>query len=145
MIGHLLEKEAEISKRLLDLGDPFSQMDYLMAKGLERKPVPEIRTDRHRIGGCKTAIWARAALSGDAVVFEADSDSLLVKGALSLFDELYGGAPVEEARQCPPRFLTCMADEVIYRDIKENGLRKCYERILSPEADTGRKERLVTK
>lgn len=125
----LEKKREEITKRLDLLGDPISQCDYLMMEGISRDTLSEIRKDEFRVGGCKTAIWVRTALIGNRVRFEADSDSLLVRGVLSLFDELYADAPVTEACKCPPLFTEHISEEVIYRDIKDNGLRKCYLRI----------------
>lgn len=129
MAVSLLEKEREIEERIDLLGDSFSQCDYLMMKGLDRKELPEIREDRFRISGCKTAIWADAELSGNKVIFRADSDSLLVKGVLALFDEVYAGAGAEEAAGCPPLFVEHISEDVIYREIKDNGLQKCYGKI----------------
>lgn len=120
------DRNKEISERFDLLGDSFSQCDYLMTLGMSRPTVPQIRTDQYRIGGCKTAIWIRTGLSDQTVLFETDSDSLLVKGVLSLFDELYAGASAEEIRKYPPLFLDHISEDVIYREIKTNGLQKCY-------------------
>lgn len=131
MTSGLTGKRKEITERLDSLDDAASQCDYLMVKGMSRTPVPEIRKDAFRIAGCKTAIWARTALSEDTVIFEADSDSLLVRGVLALYDELYNGTPVKEAYECAPLFLEHISEEVIYKDVKNNGLKKCYEMIQS--------------
>lgn len=122
-------KMEEISWRLRGLGDPFSQYDYLLTEGMGRKASPEIHKDAFRIGGCRTVIWSSAEERDGRVIFRADSDSLLVKGVLSLFDELYDGIPAAEAASCEPAFLKDISDEVIYPEIKENGLQKCYEKI----------------
>lgn len=120
------DRNKEISERFDLLGDSFSQCDYLMTLGMSKPSVPEIRTNQYRIGGCKTAIWIRTGHSDHTVPFKTDSDSLLVKGVLSLFDELYAGASAEEIRECPPLFLDHISEDVIYREIKTNGLQKCY-------------------
>lgn len=125
----LTEKNQIIIDTLKLLEDSYSQCDYLMMKGMNRNSVPEIRMDKFRIGGCKTAIWVRTGLTGRSVRFEADSDSLLVRGVLVFFDDLYAGSPIEEACKCPPRFLDYISEEVIYREIKANGLHKCFLRI----------------
>lgn len=123
------ERNKEISERFDLLGDSFSQCDYLMTLGMSKPSIPQIRTDQYRIGGCKTAIWIRIGRSDQTVLFETDSDSLLVKGVLSLFDELYAGAAAEEICKCPPLFIEHISEDVIYREIKTNGLQKCYLKI----------------
>ena len=128
-MAFLDDRNKEISERFDLLGDSFSQCDYLMTLGMSKPSVPQIRIDQYRIGGCKTAIWIRIGRSDQTVLFETDSDSLLVKGVLSLFDELYAGATAEEICKCPPLFLEHISEDVIYREIKTNGLQKCYLKI----------------
>lgn len=129
MKNTIVGRVEEIAGRLRGLGDSFSQYDYLLTEGMGRKASPEIHKDAFRIGGCRTVIWSSAEERDGKVIFRADSDSLLVKGVLALFDELYNGIPAAEAAACEPAFLTDISDEVIYPEIKENGLRKCYEKI----------------
>ena len=119
----------EITDRLRSLGDPFSQYEYLLTEGMRRQNCPEVQKDAFRIGGCRTVIWSHAEKSDGKVVFLADSDSLLVKGVLALFDELYNGTLAEDAAACAPEFLKDISEEVIYPEIRQNGLRKCYEKI----------------
>lgn len=119
----------EITERLAVLEDPLSQCDYLMMEGMKRKSVPDLRQDCYRIGGCRTAIWIEARLVAGKAIFRMESDSLLVKGVFSLFDELYQKRPVKEIRENTPSFLDIISDEVIYPEIKENGLKKCYEKL----------------
>ena len=128
-MAFLDDRNKEISERFDLLGDSFSQCDYLMTLGMSKPSIPQIRTDQYRIGGCKTAIWIRIGRSDQTVLFETDSDSLLVKGVLSLFDELDAGATAEEICKCPPLFLEHISEDVIYREIKTNGLQKCYLKI----------------
>ncbi len=125
-------RSAEISERLKALGDPLSQCDYLMMTGLSRPEIPEIKVPRCRIGGCKTAIWIETGEKDGTVWFRADSDSLLVRGVLALFDEMYAGVSASEAAAYPPLFIEEISEEVIYPEIRQNGLKKCYEAISSP-------------
>ncbi|MBR3008753.1 MAG: SufE family protein [Stomatobaculum sp.] len=132
MNDSLSDRMEKVTKRLKTLGDPFVQYDYFLMKGMELGDLPEIRSDSYRIAGCKTAIWIRLLPSdGGGVCFLADSDSLLVKGALSLMKEIYSGVSREEAAENPPAFLEAISDEVIYPDIKTGGLNKCWVAITS--------------
>ena len=136
MNNTLRDRMEKVTERLKTLGDPFVQYDYFLMKGMEQGDLPEIRSDSCRIAGCKTAIWIRLLPSdGGGVCFLADSDSLLVKGALSMMKEIYSGVSREEAAENPPVFLEAISDEVIYPDIKTGGLNKCWAAIASYSTD----------
>ena len=127
----VLRKAEDLTWRLRALGDPMAQYDYLLTLGMERPAHNEIMTDTYRIAGCKTAIWIRVSESTEEGkrYFEAESDSLLVRGVLALFEEVYQGVSRREAAECPPVFLSEISEDVIYEDIRKNGLQRCYERI----------------
>ncbi|MCD7991804.1 MAG: hypothetical protein LUK37_08530, partial [Clostridia bacterium] len=46
---------------------------------------------------------------------------------LSILEELYEGKTPEAIKAHPMRFLDYISDDVIYSEIKENGLLKCYQ------------------
>ena len=106
---------------LFRLQDPGSQCEYLLMLGMEKPPLDSLRADRYRIGGCRTAIWLRAEDRDGMVHFYSDSDSLLVRGVLSILEELYQ-ATVPEIKVIPRDFRDYISDDVIYPEIKENGL-----------------------
>lgn len=157
---------AEVEKGFIDnlvqLGDAGSQCDYLMMLGMAPTGKEHIRTEKYRIGGCKTAIWLKAELTGDVaggpeeiktaagdleetepvadkftdadppdrkLILTADSDSLLVRGVLVMLCEVYNGQRVRDIKVHPPGFVDYISDEVIYPEIKQNGLLKCYQRL----------------
>ena len=111
---------------LLRLQDPGAQCEYLLMLGMEKPLLDSLRVDRYRIGGCRTAIWVRAEKQDGRVHFSSDSDSLLVRGVLSILEELYQGRTPEAIKSHPMKFLDYISDAVIYPEIKENGLSKCY-------------------
>lgn len=112
------------------LEDAESQCEYLLQLGMrQRIPEEELRRDAYRIEGCHTAIWLKTELRGDRVYFQGDSDSLLVKGILLILKEMYDGRAAGEVAKYPPRFLAYIADAVIYREIKTNGIFKCYQKL----------------
>lgn len=125
----LEEIQESFENELALLTDGSAQCDYLMLMGMEKEPIFSVRNDRDRIRGCKTAIWLRITDDKERVTFEADSDSLLVRGILSIFEAMYQGRTREEIRRCPPRFLERISGLVIYPEIKQNGLRNCYQKL----------------
>lgn len=112
-----------------EMDDPDSQAEYLMLRGMKKPDDTEIRNDTYRIPGCKTAIWLKMGTDPGRVHCRMDSDSLLVKGVLSILEELYEGAPPQMAAENPPAFLQKISDYVLYPEIKTNGLLKCYRKL----------------
>lgn len=124
------EKEESYIESFEVLGDASSQCDYLISLGLELPPNEHIRLPENRLAGCKTAIWICARIENGRVYFDADSNSLLVKGMLLIMKDLYEGREKHEAAEAPPRFFDAVSDDVIYPEIKQNGLKRCYEKLL---------------
>lgn len=124
---------AEMEKTYIDdlllLDDAGSQCEYLMIAGMQRQADEGLRTDSNRIGGCKTAIWLKAWCGADGVHVSGDSDSLLVNGVLSILEHLYAGRSVLEVQAHPPGFLEYISDDVLYPEIKNHGILKCYQRL----------------
>lgn len=127
------ETDKSYIEKFRALADPESQWEYLSLLGMEKKPDETVRRDEWRIGGCRTAIWLRAGDCREGARFTGDSESLLVRGVLSILEELYLGRSLEEVRRHPPEFVRAVADEVLYPEIKENGVLKCYLRIAALE------------
>lgn len=125
----IAEVEKVYVNRLIQLEDPGSQCDYLMMLGFEIPSEENLREDVNRIGGCKTAIWLKAGQKDGRVAFTGDSDSLLVRGILMILSEMYNGRMTDEVRGHPPGFLDYVSEEVIYPEIKHNGILKCYQRL----------------
>ena len=120
------EKIKKYTQDFSELCDPFSQGEYLIGLGIGRLDEQEIRRDQYRIEGCKTGIWTEVLKENGLIYFRADSDSVLVKGILHIYKDLYDGKKETEIWEKPPEFLKCISEEVIYPEIKENGLFKCY-------------------
>lgn len=123
----------DIEKKYIDsltlLEDPGSQCEYLLMLGLARPARESVREDRYQIGGCKTAIWLKAWLENGRLRVSWDSDSLLVKGVLAILEDMYAGKSPQEVKAHPPCFLDHISDDVIYPEIKQNGISKCFQRL----------------
>lgn len=128
-----IQIDAAYTDAFRQLADPAAQCDYLIQLGMGQHSTEEIHRDEYRIGGCKTAIWMKTVLQSGRIHITADSDSLLVKGLLAILEELYQGSTPAEVAAHPPRFIAELQDEVIYPEIKQNGILKCYQRIKTTE------------
>ena len=93
------ELETDILNDLKELGDTISQYSFLIACAGEVPPFPEEKkTEENLVRECQVNTWMYITTKDDKVSFEMDSEALIVKGALSLLQELYNGRTLEEVR-----------------------------------------------
>lgn len=58
---------------------------HLIELGKKIPPMPmELKTDERKVKGCQSSVWLYPSLEGGKLVFEADSDAMIVKGLVSL-------------------------------------------------------------
>ena len=72
--------------------------------GMEKPPLDSLRADRYRIGDAGPQSGSGRGPDG-MVHFYSDSDSLLVRGVLSILEELYQARTPEIIKSHPMRFL----------------------------------------
>ncbi len=124
-----MEVERKYINDLTLLEDAASQCEYLLMLGMREASCEEIRRDCYRIGGCKTAIWLKAWMEAGTIRLIYDSDSLLVKGVLAILKDMYTGSTPQEVAAYSYSFLDYISDEVIYPEIRHNGIRTCFQRL----------------
>lgn len=92
----------EIYEEFGQLEDWEEQCEFLMELGRELPAYPaEERDEAHRVHGCQSQVWmtARPSRRDDgATTFEvlADSDSMFVRGLISVVLAAYSGRSAEE-------------------------------------------------
>lgn len=80
--------------------DWFDIYEYLINKGKTlRTEDNAIKTEENSIGGCQSSIWIKAWERDNKIHYDADSDSLIIKGILSLIlDVINDQEPLEIAK-----------------------------------------------
>lgn len=69
---------------LLD-GDMEMTLFYIMELGQKLPPFPEAqRVEENIVKGCQSKVWLSAELKDDKVFFQADSNTAITKGLVSL-------------------------------------------------------------
>ena len=70
-------------------------IDY--ANELKKRPMPAAdKIDRNKIDGCQSTVWFTARIEEGKIIFNGDSDALLVKGIVALFLTVLSGHTPEE-------------------------------------------------
>jgi len=96
----------EIIEDLDDLDDWQDRFRYIIELGQEFPPLAEAyHTEAYKVDGCVSQVWLRAYLQGGQVIFEADSDAVIVRGLVAMLVRVYSGRQPEEILSTPPDFL----------------------------------------
>ena len=94
------ETETDILKDLEELGDTISQYSFLIACAGESRPFEDsLRTEENLVKECQMKTWLSVYAEDGILHFSADSESLIVKGALALLQEIYDERTLEEIKE----------------------------------------------
>ena len=70
-------------------------IDY--GKDLKKHPMPEAdKIDRNKIDGCQSTVWFTAQLQDGKIIYQGDSDALLVQGIVAMLLEVLSGHTPKE-------------------------------------------------
>jgi cysteine desulfuration protein SufE len=87
-----------------DLSEDFSLLanweekyEYLIEMGMNMPAMnPESKVDENLVKGCQSSVWFDVKCQDGIMVFEADSDSLVVKGMVAMLYKLLNNQPAKE-------------------------------------------------
>lgn len=73
-------------------GDMEMTIGYIMELGAKLPDFPEEqRNDDNIVKGCQSKVWLHAKLDGDKVIYDADSNTAITKGLVSLLLTILSG------------------------------------------------------
>lgn len=76
---------------LLD-GDMEMTVFYIMELGQKLPNMPETeKTEDNLVKGCQSKVWLTASMENDNVFFQADSNTAITKGLVSLLIRIFNG------------------------------------------------------
>lgn len=86
------QTQDEIVEEFELFDDWDGKYEYLIDLGKKLPPLrPEQKTDENLIKGCQSRVWLDAHLQDDKLVFEGDSDAMIVKGLVALLIRVLSG------------------------------------------------------
>ncbi|MCD8453441.1 SufE family protein [Tenacibaculum finnmarkense genomovar ulcerans] len=108
----------EIQEEIIDefsmFDDWMERYEYIIDLG---KSLPIIKDtfklDENLIKGCQSKVWLYSELSGDSILFTADSDAILTKGIVALLLRIY-------SNQTPQAILAAKTDFIDEIGLKEH-------------------------
>ena len=99
--------QEEIIEEFNDYDDWMDKYQLLIDLGSDQQPLPEkYKTESNLIDGCQSRVWLQADLDSDGkVVFQAESDALIVKGIVSLLIRVLSGHTPDEILDAELHFI----------------------------------------
>lgn len=98
-------------------GGAFEQFDYLLQLSAELDEMDEeLKTEESLVKGCQSQVWMHLRWTeglGRGLCLRGDSDTLMVRGVIRIFQLMFEGQSADAIAKCPLRFV----DETELKDI----------------------------
>jgi cysteine desulfuration protein SufE len=131
-----------------DLSDDFSLLanweekyEYLIEMGMDMPAMkPENKVDENLVKGCQSSVWFDVNCQDGMMVFEADSDSLVVKGMVAILYKLFNHQPAKDVLEAD---LSLFEELGLWRHLssqRSNGLTAMVAHLKAKAADCLAKE-----
>jgi cysteine desulfuration protein SufE len=97
-------------------------------KGLD--PMPEVsKLEKFKIKGCQSQVWLSPSFENGLIVFQADSDSVLVKGIIAVLLKVYSNQSPSDILENKPEFLDSLGIRDHLSMNRSNGLTSMIKQI----------------
>ena len=117
------EIQDQIIEEFSELDDWMDKYQLLIDLGSEQEPLPEeYKTDSNLIEGCQSRLWLQADEVDGRLVFQAESDALIVKGIVSLLVQVLSGHTAEEIADADLYFIEEIGLKEHLSPTRSNGL-----------------------
>lgn len=101
-IGTYIKSTQAIQDKIIEsfqalAGDRESMLHYIMELGDKMPPLAEkYKTEHNVIKGCMSTVWLTYKKQGDQLFFEADSNTAITKGLVSLLISVLSGQRIND-------------------------------------------------
>ena len=106
---------------LLD-GDMEMTVFYIMELGQKLPEMKEeLKTEENIVKGCQSKVWMAARMEDDKIYFEADSNTAITKGLVSLLVRVFNGQSAENILKTDLYFMHKIGMERFIGTQRSNG------------------------
>lgn len=117
------ELQDEVIEEFSDFDDWMDKYQLLIDLGNGQQPLdPKYKTEQNLIDGCQSRVWLQADLVDGKVVFQAESDALIVKGIISLLIQVVSGHTPDEILESDLYFIEKIGLKEHLSPTRSNGL-----------------------
>ena len=117
------EMQDEVIAEFSDFDDWMDRYQLLIDLGNEQQPLDEkYKTDQNLIEGCQSRVWLQADEQDGKIIFQAESDALIVKGIIALLIKLLSGHTPAEILEADLYFIPQIGLQEHLSPTRSNGL-----------------------
>ncbi len=117
------ELQDEVIEEFSDFDDWMDKYQLLIDLGNEQEPLDEkYKTEQNLIDGCQSRVWLQADLVDGKVIFQAESDALIVKGIITLLIKVVSGHTPDEILDSDLYFIEKIGLKEHLSPTRSNGL-----------------------
>ena len=117
------ELQDEVIAEFSDFDDWMDRYQLLIDLGNEQQPLDEkYKTDQNLIEGCQSRVWLQADEVDGKVIFQAESDALIVKGIIALLIKVLSGHTPDEILEADLYFIPRIGLQEHLSPTRSNGL-----------------------
>ena len=89
----------------------------------------EYKTEDNKVRGCSSTVWLHASLKDGLVVYEADSDAIIVRGLVSLIIRVYSNETPDDILAAAPDFIEELGLNQNLSSNRANGLSAMVKQV----------------
>ncbi|MFV0545125.1 MAG: SufE family protein [Bacteroides sp.] len=124
------ELQKEVVAEFSDFSDWMDRYQLLIDLGNEQAPLEEkYKTEQNLIEGCQSRVWLQADLEDGKIVFQAESDALIVKGIIALLIKVLSGHTPDEILNTELYFIDQIGLKEHLSPTRSNGLLSMVKQI----------------
>lgn len=117
------EIQDEIIEEFELFDDWADKYEYIIDLGKRLKGLPESqKTEDNIIKGCQSRVWLNARIENENLIFEADSEAVIVKGLVNMLIRVLSGHTPEEIVNANLYFLEKVGLQQHLAQTRSNGL-----------------------
>jgi cysteine desulfuration protein SufE len=117
------ESQDEIIEEFELFDDWADKYEYIIDLGKKLKGLPEEqKTEDNIIKGCQSRVWLNARKEEESLVFEADSEAIIVKGLVNMLIRVLSGHTPQEIAKADLYFMEKIGMSQHLAQTRSNGL-----------------------
>lgn len=117
------ETQDEIIEEFELFDDWADKYEYIIDLGKKLKGLPEEqKTEENIIKGCQSRVWLNARQENKNLIFEADSEAIIVKGLVNMLIRVLSGHTPKEIAEADLYFMDKIGMSSHLAQTRSNGL-----------------------
>ena len=117
------ESQDEIIEEFELFDDWADKYEYIIDLGKKLKGLPEEqKTEENIIKGCQSRVWLNARKDDESLIFDADSEAIIVKGLVNMLIRVLSGHTPKEIAKADLYFMEKIGMSQHLAQTRSNGL-----------------------